>query len=211
MKLVALLIAAAVPALASCAVNSAATVAQADPQAVVDGLLSADRSFAQASARIELADGISAMFDADTVMPIPGGFAHGKDAIITAFKANPANIGARANWTPVRGGISADGRHGFTLGFMTITAAGKPERKAKYLSYWVRKPEGWRVAVYKRAGRPDGEVSLDLMAASLPSERLKSTSDPQTLEAYRASLDQAERSFSEIGRASCRERVCYAV
>lgn len=199
MRLAALLLAVATPALASCTVHPAAAPTEqiVNPQTVVDELLAADRAYAQASAGIELADGIAAMFSADTVMPVPGGFARGKDAIAAALKANPANIGARATWTPVRGGISADGRHGFTLGFMTITADGKPERKAKYLSYWVRKPEGWRVAVYKRSGRPDGEVSLDLMPASLPEARLKPATDAATLETFRASLDQAERTFSD--------------
>jgi len=172
-----------------------------DPQSVVDHLLATDRNYAQPSASLELADGIAAMFDADTVMPVPGGFARGRDAIVAALKANPANIGARASWTPVRGGISADGRHGFTLGFMTIAADGKPERKAKYLSYWVRKPEGWRVAVYKRSGRPDGEASLDLMPASLPETPLNPVTDAATLKSFRASLDQAERTFSDDAQA----------
>ena len=199
MRLAALLFAVAIPALASCAVNPAATPTAhlENPQTVVDELLAADRAFSQASAGVELADGLAAMFDSDTVMPAPSGFPRGKNAIVAALKANPANIGARATWTPVRGGISADGRHGFTLGFMTITADGTPERKAKYLSYWIRKPEGWRVAVYKRAGRPDGDVSLELMPASLPSQPLKPSNDPKFLEAYRASLDRAERDFSD--------------
>ena len=165
-------------------------------QAIVDELLAADRAFSEASGKVELVDGLAAMFDRDTVMPVAGGFARGKDEIIAALKGNPANAGSHATWTPIRGGISADGRHGFTQGFMTITAEGKPERKAKYLSYWLRKPEGWRVAVYKRNGRPDGEVSLDLMPASLPEAALAAATDAAMLETYRASLDKAERAFS---------------
>ncbi len=199
MRLAALLIAVAAPALASCAVNpAAASTAQLEnPQTVVDELLAADRTYAQASAGVDLADGIAAMFDSDTVMTVPGGFARGKDGIVTALKSNPANVGAKASWTPVRGGISADGRHGFTLGFMTITTNGKPERKAKYLSYWVRKAEGWRVAVHKRSGRPDGEVSLDQMPASLPKTPLTPAADAARLATFRASLDKAERTFSD--------------
>jgi ketosteroid isomerase-like protein len=169
-------------------------------QSVVDELLAADRSYSAASAKVDLAEGIGAMLDGDAIMPIPAGFARGKDAVVAALKGNPANAGARATWTPVRGGISADGAHGFTLGFMTITADGKPDRKAKYLSYWVKKPEGWRVAVYKRNGRPDGEVSLDLMPASLPDSALKPAADSGTLETYRASLDKAERAFSDLAQ-----------
>lgn len=196
MRLAALLLAVAIPAVAAGA--AAAPTAQLEnPQSVVDELLTADRAYAEASAGAELADGIAAMFDSDTVMPVPGGFARGKDAIVTALKGNPANIGARATWTPVRGGISADGQHGFTIGFMTITAEGKPDRRAKYVSYWIKRAEGWRVAVYKRTGRPDGESSLDVMAPSLPSRALPTATNPATLAAYRDSLDRAERSFSD--------------
>ena len=177
-------------------VHAAAAQAQS-PQAAVDELLAADRTFAKASAGVELADGIGAMLDSESVMPAPGGFVRGKDAIIAALMGNPANIGARAVWTPIRGGVSADGEQGFTIGFMSITANGQAERRAKYVSYWIRKPEGWRVAVYKRAPRPDGEVSTQLLPASLPSQALKATRDPATLETYRASLDRAERGFSD--------------
>ena len=63
---------------------------------------------------------------------------------------------------------------------MVITADGKPPRKAKYVSYWIKRPAGWRVAVYKRAPKPDGAVSMDLMAPSLPEQPLKATTDAAT-------------------------------
>lgn len=196
MRRTSLLTAAIAAALCSIPASMGTAAETQSHQAIVDELLATDRAFSEASAKVELAEGISAMFDADTVMPVPGGFARGKDAIVAALKANPANARSRATWTPIRGGISADGRHGFTQGFMSITAEGKPERKAKYLSYWIRRPDGWRVAVYKRNGRPDGEVSLELMPASLPEATLEPASDASTLEAYRASLDKAERAFA---------------
>lgn len=192
-----LLLAAAYGLVPVCSVIPAAKAIAASPQAAVDQLLAADSAFSAASANVELADGIGAMFDAETVMPVPGGFAQGKAAIITALRANPANVGARAIWTPVRGGVSADGGHGFTIGFMTITADGKPDRRAKYVAYWVRRADGWRAAIYKRAGRPEGEVSLDMMPPSLPSRALSPSSDPAVVAAWRASLDRAERDFSD--------------
>jgi len=168
--------------------------------AAVNDLLAADRTFSTNSAKSDLPDGLAAMFDEETVMPTPGGFARGREAIVAALKANPANAGSHASWTPVRGGISADGSQGFTLGFMTISAEGKPDRKAKYLSYWVRKPEGWRVAVYKRGGRPDGEVSFDLMSPSLPGSGFVPARDAATLAKYRDGLDKAERDFSALAQ-----------
>jgi ketosteroid isomerase-like protein len=170
----------------------------ASAQASVDSLIAADRAFAAAAKDKPLVDGLLPMFDGETVMPSPAGFVTGTAAIAAALNANPANAGAKANWTPIRGGISADGQHGFTIGFMTITADGKPARNAKYVAYWIKRPAGWRVAVYKRAGRPDGEVSLDLMAPSLPEKPLKPAKEAKTLAAYKASLDKAERDFSDL-------------
>ena len=191
-------------AAALCATVPLATpVAASTPalaQGAVDSLIAADRAFADAAKDKELVDGLLPMFDAETVMPAPTGFVTGTEAIAAALKANPANAGAKASWAPVRGGVSADGSHGFTIGFMTITAEGKPTRNAKYVAYWIKRPAGWRVAVYKRAGRPDGDVSLDLMPPSLPERKLKPTKDAKTLAGYKASLDKAERDFSDLSR-----------
>lgn len=166
-------------------------------RAAVGSLIAADRAFADAAKDKTIVDALAPMFDSETVMPAPGGFVTGRDAIVAALNSNPLNAGAKATWSPVRGGISADGAHGFTIGFMTISAEGKPDRNAKYVAYWVRKPEGWRVAVYKRVPRPDGAVSLDLMEPSLPEADVPPATDAATIAAYRASLDKAERTFSD--------------
>ena len=186
-------VAAAVPGMPAVAMHH-----QQSPAAIVDGLLAADKEFAAAAADKPLVEGLLPMFDSETVMPAPGGFVKGTEAISAALASNPANAGAKASWTPVRGGVSADGQHGFTIGFMTITAEGKPTRNAKYVAYWIKRPAGWRVAVYKRAPKPDGEVSLALMAPSLPEKALKPTTNAATLAAYKASLDKAERDFSDL-------------
>ena len=171
---------------------------QQSPAAIVDELVACDKMFAAHAADKPLVDGLLPMFDSETVMPAPGGFAKGPEAISAALASNPANAGAKASWTPVRGGVSADGQHGFTIGFMTITAEGKPNRNAKYVAYWIKRAAGWRVAVYKRAPRADGEISLDLMPPSLPEKPLKPVTDAATLAAYKASLDKAERDFSDL-------------
>src|SRR4051812_23485592 len=107
-------------------------------QSAVDSLIAADRAFAQAAKDKPIVDALAGMFDADTVMPAPGGFVVGREAIVAALNANPLNARAKASWSPVRGGTSADGQHGFTIGFMTIAAEGKPDRNAKYVAYWTR-------------------------------------------------------------------------
>jgi hypothetical protein len=169
-----------------------------DPQAVLEGLLAADQGFAAASARTDLVSGISAMFAADVVMPLPNGtFAESAEAATAAMRENPANTGARAEWAPVRGGISADGQHGFTFGYMTVRQADGTVSPAKYLAYWVRQPAGWRVAVYRRSRRPEGEVSTAMLPPALPARLVPPTADAAAIEAHRASVDAAERAFSD--------------
>jgi ketosteroid isomerase-like protein len=173
--------------------------AQADrtPQQAVEELLAADREFAKASAETDLVTGISAMFADDVAMPIPGSqFARGKDAARAALQANPDNAGARAEWSPIRGGVSADGQHGFTVGYMTVTKKDGPRVPVKYVAYWVRQPAGWRIAVYKRVRAAEAPVSPQMMPPSLPARLVPATTDAATIEEYRKSLDAAERAFS---------------
>jgi ketosteroid isomerase-like protein len=173
---------------------------ESSPAAIAAELVEADRGFAKAAEGKPIIDGLLPMFDDESVMPAPSGFVKGSEAIKAALASNPLNAGAKVSWTPVRGGVSADGKHGFTIGFMDITAEGKPDRKAKYVSYWIKRPAGWRVAVYKRAPRIDGEISRDLMPPSLPEQPLKPATDAATLAAYKASLDKAERDFSDMSQ-----------
>ena len=72
------------------------------PQQIADELLAADRAFAAASAKTDLISGISAMFATDVAMPAPTGIAYGSQKATEALRSNPANTGARAEWTPVR-------------------------------------------------------------------------------------------------------------
>ena len=49
-------------------------------------LLSADRAFSVASARMDVISGLAAMFDAEVIMPIPGNtFADGKENAVAAL------------------------------------------------------------------------------------------------------------------------------
>jgi len=170
----------------------------ATPQQAVDELLAADRAFSAASAGIDLVSGLAAMFAAEVVLPLPGGkFADGIAAAREALAANAENTGARVQWTPIRGGISADGLHGFTFGYMKLHKADQTIAPAKYLSYWIKTREGWRVAVYKRSRRPDSMVSTTLLPAALPPRMVKLSTDSEVLEGFRRSIDRAERDFSD--------------
>ena len=165
------------------------------PQQIADELLAADRAFAAASAKSDLVTGLSSMFASDVAMPTPTGIAYGSQKAIEALKANPANAGARAEWTPVRVALSSDGKHGFTAGFMTITRADQSVNPAKYLAYWEKQSGGWRVLAYKRM---PAKAAAPAMPASflLPRQIVTLKNDSAAIEKHRESLAAAERSFS---------------
>lgn len=165
------------------------------PQQVADELLAADRAFAAASAKTDLISGISAMFAPDVAMPAPGGIAYGSQKAIEALKANPANAGATAAWSPARVGISRDGFHGFTAGFMTIRRADGSTAPAKYLAYWVKQPDGWRVRVYRRSGAKEAAPETNV-SYLLPDRIMVSMMTPEKSNRDLESVMQAERSFA---------------
>jgi len=173
-----------------------ATPIQSTPQQAVDDLIAADRAFSAAAAtKTNVIDALTPMFTSDVIMPLPGGkFAHGVDEAVAFLKTNPDNTTAKAEWSPIRGGISADGTQGFTFGYMTLR---KPDGTAvplKYMAYWVKSAAGWRAAVYKRSRRPEGAVSTELMPASLPAKLVSPKPDRASVEAEVAA---AEKSFSD--------------
>lgn len=179
-------------------VLAAAAAQPTTPKAAVDELLTTDVSFSAASATRDLITGLTAMMAPDVLMPAPGlGFAEGTAQVTAAFRRDTLNATSRAVWTPVRGGVSADGRHGFTYGFMTVTRANGQRIPFKYLAYWVRGAEGWRVAAYKRGRRPEGEVSLAMMDPALPATLVPATADATALASHRTSLMKAEKDFSD--------------
>jgi hypothetical protein len=172
-------------------------------QKEVDELLAADRAYSAASATTEIIGGLTPMFSRKIVMPVPATpttpakFADGIDQVVEALKANRVNEGAKLEWTPIRGGVSADGQHGFTFGYMTIHRTNGTDVSAKYLSYWIKEDGAWKVAAYKRSGRPAGEVSTELMPASLPASMTKPSTDVASVAAYSKSLGDAEQAFSD--------------
>ena len=172
------------------------------PQSLADELLAADRAFAANAERVGAIEAIGAMLDDSVIMQIPGPtFARGKSAALASLRANPINTGAKISWTPIRVGISADRRHGFSFGYMTLLRADSIKTPLKYLAYWIKTPAGWRVAAYKRRPRPAGEVSMALMAPSLPDKLVLAPGDfDDAVKRHRASLVAAEKEFSDAAQ-----------
>lgn len=188
----------AVLLLSACSLTRVDTPSEGATRRAADELLKADRAFAASAAGTDFVTGVTAMFAADVVMPAPGiGFADGVEAATRALRADPLNATSRASWHPVRVGVSSDATQGFTIGFFTVTRADGAVLPGKYLSYWVKADDGWRVAVWRRSRRPEGPIDTTMYEPSLPSRIVPVSTDTSLLIALRGALAQAERNFSD--------------
>ena len=167
----------------------------ADPAGVAAELLATDSGFAAAGRDLPVVEALAPMLADDVEMPAPGGFIMGRDSVLKALKANPLNTTAHFHWTPVRVGVSADGRQGFTFGYGSVVSGDSTATPLKYLAYWVKGSGGWHAVAYKR-GRASGPTDQSPMDAALPPKLVAAETDPARIEAFRQSLDTAERAFS---------------
>ncbi len=171
-----------------------------DPRRAVDELLTVDREHAKRAQKANIVDALAGMFADDVVMSAAGVFRNGREDALAQLRSAPENLNGRLEWAPVRGGISADGQHGFTFGFMTLVHADSSRVPLKYLAYWVKKGPEWKVAVYRRVRRPEGEgeVSTAMREPSLPARAVAPTHDAAVIARHARELGDAERNFSTL-------------
>ena len=166
--------------------------------ASAESLLAADRAFAAAAVGAATpADAVAAMFDADVVMPGGPDLAIGREAVLARFRAAPAWQSGTVAWRPVRAGIAADGTQGFSYGYLDVTAGNPALRARKYLAYWVRRPEGWRVAAYRQIPLQPGGAPSEARPPLLPAFAAAPSADPAVAQRHQASLAAAEQAFSD--------------
>lgn len=177
---------------------NAGTAGAQSPQKLVDELLSVDRDHARRAQRLNVVDALGALFADDVALNAMGAFHFGREAALTRLRAVPENVTGRLEWAPIRGAISGDGQHGFTYGFMTLVRADSTRVPLKYLAYWVRKPDGWKVAVYRRSPRADGPVSTAMREPSLPARIVAVTKDASVIAKYAKEVGDAEHDFSAL-------------
>ena len=177
---------------------SAAPAQSMDPARVVDELIAIDRDHGRRAERSNVVDALGGMFADDVVLSAMGAFHFGREAALARLRAVPENLSGRVEWAPIRGGISGDGQHGFTYGFMTLVRADSSRLALKYLAYWVKKPDAWKVAVYRRAPRAEGQVATAMREPSLPAKAVAVTRDASVVAKYAKELGDAERDFSTL-------------
>lgn len=171
---------------------SSAHQADHDPAAAYAELLAAERAFSAAAANRPPSEGIAAMFDAEVQLPTRDGIANGREAATAALVANPSSRGSGARWRSIGGGVSADGSHGFTFGYLDI-AGGDPARAhRRYLAYWIRRPEGWRVLALRQLVRRPDEAEIAPVAPLVPEA-------PRAIDSgdHAGAVATAERAFSD--------------
>jgi ketosteroid isomerase-like protein len=168
------------------------------PGTAVEELLNADRTFAAAAKHLSTADALAAMFAEDVTAPAPGNvYVQGKTKVVDALRTNKDNLDSRAEWTPIRGGISADGLHGFTFGYMTLVRKDNTRVELKYLAYWIKGKDGWRVAAYRRRPRPPGTLAVEMMNPAIPERMTPPDTSRENLQRFASSLSAAEQAFSD--------------
>ncbi len=152
-------------------------------------LLAADRRLAAAAQRSGNLESIVDAFGEGVWLQAGSAFVTGRDSARAALERGPAGI---PYWEPVRGGVSADGTHGYTFGYLSIRtdSASVP---MKYLAYWIKGGQGWRIQVYRRVAAPTAPGPMVRMAPSLPASWGATLADAEG--AARAIRD-AESAFS---------------
>ncbi|HSA55928.1 MAG TPA: DUF4440 domain-containing protein [Gemmatimonadaceae bacterium] len=192
---------AAVAGLLACQGETARDTDSPAPADAANELLAADRAFSDSGAGEDVVSSLSRIFDDSVRLIAMGRSVRGREAALELLRSVSANLTARATWAPIRVALSADGTHGFTAGYQEIRFPNDSVARAKYIAYWTRTKQGWRVMVYKRGPRPDGATTADMLPPLLPERLTPPSSSAEQVAAYRASLAAAEASFSEAGQA----------
>ncbi|MBX9927753.1 MAG: hypothetical protein K2X99_02470 [Gemmatimonadaceae bacterium] len=167
----------------------------APPTAALAALRTADSTIAQIADQRSLGDALATALASDARMPArPNGWVVGRDSVLARIRAIGEMARASAGWHTIRYGVSADGQHGFSFGFLHVTNRGTRSQWQKYMAYWAIDAGQWHMLAFKRAPVDSGTPDLTLRAPSLPTTQVAPrASDATSL----ASLKAAEFGFSD--------------
>jgi ketosteroid isomerase-like protein len=149
-RLATLLLLAGLGACGRASTPAASVPGAADTAGLAEALLAADRAFGDSTAARGL-EGWMRFYAEDAVRLTMGAeVAQGLDAVRAHDASLFADSAVRLVWTPLRSGVFADGRHGFTTGRSAMLKLGgaTPDTvyRGAYVTIWRREADGrWKV------------------------------------------------------------------
>jgi ketosteroid isomerase-like protein len=162
--------------------------AAADRASDREALLAADRALAERTATLGLTDGFLPGLSEQAAYLHPGApLLRGADKIRALFQT-PDSAG-KVTWTPAFADVSADGRLGYSYGFLR-----SPGSRGKYLACWVKDQHGWRIVAYAR-------TRLVPASDSVPPPHRVAFGDPVRGAGDPSELTRADSSFSAMSVA----------
>ena len=138
-----------------------------------DSLLAADAARGDVATRLGLASAVSTWLDSGVVYLRTGApILYGRAAALSIL-GDAAPERSTYQWRPLGGGVSFDGRGGYTFGITTTAmpnAEGAPTvRLERYLAFWRRGPDQvWRVIAYADVTGPPPGPSVPIPSAEFP-------------------------------------------
>jgi ketosteroid isomerase-like protein len=139
-----------------------------------DALLAADRTLSARTASLGMVDGFLPGLTGGGAYLHPGApLLRGSEAIRMFLQSSDTL--ERLTWSPVFADVSADGRLGYSYGF--VRSDGK---RGKYLACWQKEREGWRVVAYARSRTVPVTDSIAAVNV-VPSAPVRGRADPAQL------------------------------
>lgn len=138
-----------------------------------DSLLTADAARGEAATRRGRAAAAAAWLDSDVVYLHSGApILYGRSAAL-AILGEAAPERSTYQWRPLGGGVSRDGKGGYTYGIATTAtpnAEGPPAvRLDRYLAFWRRHADqSWHIIAYAEVGGPAPGAGVQVPSAEFP-------------------------------------------
>ena len=173
-----------------------------EAEAAHDELVRADIGRADSVAKRGWAIGLGSAF-ADDILYLRGGLPilKGRFAAIAVVAAESLDAKTVVRWQPVRAEISRDRKSGYTYGYAIYgsgTASGPALRVDRYIAYWRREADAWRIAGYAETyGSAPASVEL-------PADALAGVVADVAMSRTRAAIDVIRAADEDFSRDAAR-------
>ena len=143
-----------IPLAGAALLASAPVAAQVDLRAARESLRAAEHALSAASDSRGLQAALVPLMADSAYVLVPGAvLAQGRDAASAALASGPF-AGVRMRWEPIRADVSMDGRSGYSYGGGTRTTADGTTTHARYVAFWRREGDAWKVAAFHFNANP---------------------------------------------------------